>query len=414
MKKVIRYILLIAVCISLCSCSPAEEIKLICGEIDEIMQFFSPPMSEKESAYASFSEKSAESEPVLAQLKHAELLDSPYNSKVDVSAVSSVGSTDKLRTFGSETEVSESDKYGYTFVEKPESREYSYVEQIFAASGIETEVVYKPNSAPEGEVFAVEYAGFSCADGYYVNPDEGVVLYVSGKKPAKTAKEGDNLVYITFDDGPSAKNTTRLLEVLDTYGVKAAFFTTGEAIKKYPESAVAVVERGHVLGCHSVTHDYKKIYASVEALEEETALWEEIVAENGITREMLGQLTFRFPGGSVGSYFDSDTAEEMKQMLEERGYFIYDWNVVTNDSILYMAPDGVRSYDYIMETFAETLELGLRENSRKSGAPIIILMHETVDETAELLPWLLEYLIGEGYKFGNLADMGHSWTFADR
>lgn len=414
MKKVFRYILLFAFCLSLWSCSPAEELRLICGEIGEITQFFSPPISDRESEYASFAEKSAESEPVLAQLKHAELLDSPYNSGVDVSAVSSVRVTDKLYTFGAEKEASDGDKFGYTFVDKIENREYSAVEQLFAAAGVATEVVRRANSAPEGEVFAIEYAGFSCSDGYYVNPFERVVLYLSGEKPAKTAAEGDNLVYITFDDGPSAKNTARLLEILDTYGVKAAFFTTGEAIQKYPESARAVVERGHVLGCHSVTHDYKKIYASVESLEEEVEWWEEIAAENGITREMLGQLTFRFPGGSVGSYFDEDTAEEMKRMLEGRGYFIYDWNVVTNDSILYMAPGGTRSYDYIMETFGETLDLCLKENREKSGAPIIILMHETVGETVELLPWLLEYLIGEGYTFGNLADMGRSWTFADR
>ena len=41
-------------------------------------------------------------------------------------------------------------------------------------------------------------------------------------------------------------------------------------------------------------------------------------------------------------------------------------------------------------------------------------MHETVDETVELLPWMLEYLISEGYTFGDLGNMSKSWTFADR
>ena len=185
-------------------------------------------------------------------------------------------------------------------------------------------------------------------------------------------------------------------------------------MEKYPDSAREIVERGHIFGCHSRTHDYKKIYASTDALAEEVDEWEKISAAAGIKKEEIGQLTFRFPGGSVGSYFDDAQAEDMKKMLADKGYFVYDWNVVTNDSILYMAPDGTRSYDYLSDTFRETLRLCINENKGKSGAPVIILMHETVDETVELLPWMLEYLISEGYTFGDLGNMGKSWTFADR
>ncbi len=412
MKKGIISILSIGLlCLSLSSCADFE---LLRAEFGEITEFLNPPMSDEPSVYVSEAAKGQSSAPILLDIRHAELIPSVYADEVNAGAVAVVGCTGELTLFDGGRAASEEEKYGYTEVSFGGERTLDAVSGILEDARIPYTIEYCECPAPSGEVYAIEYAGFSCADGYCINPDVTVTLHVSEEKKAVTASEGDNLVYITFDDGPSGENTSRLLDVLDTYGVKAAFFTTGNAIEKYPESARAIVERGHIFGCHSVSHDYKKIYASVSALEEEVNEWERIAEAAGITKEAIGRHTFRFPGGSVGSYFSVDEANSMKAMLEGKGYRIYDWNVVTNDSVLYLAPDGTRSYDYLRDTFLDTLRLCLNENSGKAGAPIIILMHETVDETADLLPWVLEYLTSEGYTFGDLADMEGSWTFADR
>ena len=71
-------------------------------------------------------------------------------------------------------------------------------------------------------------------------------------------------VYLTFDDGPSS-NTDNILDILDTYGVKATFFVTGKEGAKAEASYRRIVEEGHTLGMHSYTHDYSVIYASEEA-----------------------------------------------------------------------------------------------------------------------------------------------------
>ena len=42
--------------------------------------------------------------------------------------------------------------------------------------------------------------------------------------------------------------------------------------------------------------------------------------------------------------------------------------------------------------------------------PVIILMHETVPETIDLMPWMIETLIADGYTFGTL-DTIPSWMF---
>ncbi len=104
----------------------------------------------------------------------------------------------------------------------------------------------------------------------------------------------------------------------------------------------------------------------------------------------------------------------MKEMLESHGYGVYDWNVVTNDALLGLCPPDQSSYDYIKENFTTTYALCKNEIKNKPGAPIIILMHETVDETVDLLPWIIEYLLDDGCVFGSLGDMEGSWTFADR
>ena len=46
----------------------------------------------------------------------------------------------------------------------------------------------------------------------------------------------------------------RLLEVLDARGVKATFFTTGEVARRFPDAVKNLVERGHELACHGMTH----------------------------------------------------------------------------------------------------------------------------------------------------------------
>ena len=97
---------------------------------------------------------------------------------------------------------------------------------------------------------------------------------------------------------------------------------------------------------------------------------------------------------------------EMTEMLTSHAYRVYDWNVVTNDAVLYTAPYGTDTYDYIRDTFLSTFDARIAEGK----TPIIILMHETVPETIDLMPWMIETLIDRGYTFGTL-DTIRPWMF---
>jgi len=59
---------------------------------------------------------------------------------------------------------------------------------------------------------------------------------------------------ITFDDGPDPDVTPAVLDACDEAGIRATFFMLGGQVTKYPALAREVYERGHCIGCHSMTH----------------------------------------------------------------------------------------------------------------------------------------------------------------
>ena len=64
----------------------------------------------------------------------------------------------------------------------------------------------------------------------------------------------------TWENYPSRveQNTTRILDLLDTYGVKGTFFIVGWTAERFPGLVKEIVTRGHEIGCHSYQH--QKIY----------------------------------------------------------------------------------------------------------------------------------------------------------
>lgn len=62
------------------------------------------------------------------------------------------------------------------------------------------------------------------------------------------------VVYLTFDDGPIPEVTPWVLELLDTYDVKATFFLVGDNVKHNPELFEEIKRRGHSYGNHTMHH----------------------------------------------------------------------------------------------------------------------------------------------------------------
>ena len=64
----------------------------------------------------------------------------------------------------------------------------------------------------------------------------------------------DNLVAITFDDGPDPGKTPIILDILYIYHVKATFFCIGKNIADHEQLIKRMHEEGHLIGNHSFSH----------------------------------------------------------------------------------------------------------------------------------------------------------------
>lgn len=181
-------------------------------------------------------------------------------------------------------------------------------------------------------------------------------------------------VYLTFDDGPSS-NTDNILDILDTYGVKATFFVTGKEGAKAEASYRRIVEEGHTLGMHSYTHDYSVIYASEEAfMEDMEKLQRYLYDVTGVQSTYI-----RFPGGSSNKVSDVDMRLLITD-VHEAGMEYFDWNVSSQD-----ASSSPLTKEEILDNCLNSIE---------RFQNCIILMHDagSKDSTVEALPELIEHI----------------------
>jgi cellulose synthase/poly-beta-1,6-N-acetylglucosamine synthase-like glycosyltransferase/peptidoglycan/xylan/chitin deacetylase (PgdA/CDA1 family)/spore germination protein YaaH len=65
---------------------------------------------------------------------------------------------------------------------------------------------------------------------------------------------GEHQVAITFDDGPDPEWTPKILDILKTANVKAAFFLVGVNAEHYPALVRRIVKEGHEIGNHTYYH----------------------------------------------------------------------------------------------------------------------------------------------------------------
>lgn len=86
-------------------------------------------------------------------------------------------------------------------------------------------------------------------------------------------------VALTFDDGPDARSTPALLELLREASVEAAFFCVGERVAANPELAARIVREGHLLGNHSYGHSNATNFFTVTRLQEELTRAQTVIGQ---------------------------------------------------------------------------------------------------------------------------------------
>lgn len=197
---------------------------------------------------------------------------------------------------------------------------------------------------------------------------------------ADTANSG--ICYLTFDDGPS-NNTLKILDILDSYGIKGTFFVVGTGKTQYMSQ---IVNRGHAIGLHSASHKYNEIYKDVNSFLEDIKSISDIVYNaTGVRSNIM-----RFPGGSsnlVSAQYCKGIMTDLTKRMPSLGYSYYDWNVVSGDADAARVP-------------AKTIVNNVLSRS-KGKKSICVLMHDNggKDTTVEALPDIIEGLDAMGFRF---------------
>ena len=199
--------------------------------------------------------------------------------------------------------------------------------------------------------------------------------------PESNPGPDEKVVYFTFDDGPWT-GTPRLLDILDQYNIKACFFVTAQYMETEPLKNMLkqIKDRGHNVAVHSLTHNYKKIYASVDAFMSDYDAMDDLIFQaTGEHSKML-----RFPGGSNASY-NKAIRPQLLQAVRDRGIVYFDWNSFDGDV------EGKKGQELIDQTIKQ-----VNENTHS-----ILLMHD-MPSTAfvhDALPTIIERLKADVYKF---------------
>jgi peptidoglycan/xylan/chitin deacetylase (PgdA/CDA1 family) len=92
---------------------------------------------------------------------------------------------------------------------------------------------------------------------------------------------------MTFDDGPSAEYTPRLLDLLKARHLKATFFLIGQNVQAHPELVRRIIAEGHEVGNHTWDHPQLSKLSDERATDEIEKTQDAIRTACGVTSVLL-------------------------------------------------------------------------------------------------------------------------------
>ena len=179
-------------------------------------------------------------------------------------------------------------------------------------------------------------------------------------------------IAITFDDGPNAEFTPKILSVLSEFGAPATFFLIGKNIRGNENLLKRIDSEGHIVGNHTFTHsffiDFKR----------SSGFKDEINRTADAIQKVIGKRTklFRPPYGVMNP--------QLAKASESLNYHVVGWNV--------------RSFDTTANSEDQIAERVLKQ----IGPGAVILFHDASDKTVRVLERTLRYGQTYGYKIVSL------------
>ena len=183
-----------------------------------------------------------------------------------------------------------------------------------------------------------------------------------------TPDDNDDVVYLTFDDGPSPDYTPQMLDVLARHDARATFFVVGSLAQAYPELIQRIAAEGHTIAHHTWNHE------DLAGLSR--AAFDETISR---TQAVLGDLAapcLRPPYGSIDAF--------TREWAASHGLTLITWDASPAD---WLRPPAEEIADYLV----------------KWARPgVVILMHDGGGDrsrTVQGLDMALERLADRGLRY---------------
>jgi len=188
-------------------------------------------------------------------------------------------------------------------------------------------------------------------------------------------KTSNNRILLTFDDGPTEAATLKILSILRTNQIKAVFFCVGNNIKQQPELAVKLLEDGHTIANHTMSHRLLTQMNGEESIQEINSL-------NDLMKEK----------------FDYT----VKYFRPPHGWFNLRTNSILNNLNMKCVMWSLLTYDY--ENEIEKVKYAI---DKYLNANEIVVFHDSTkcsDIIEEALRYTIEQADKKGFKFGEPED----------
>ena len=180
------------------------------------------------------------------------------------------------------------------------------------------------------------------------------------------AQELPKYVALTFDDGPSGRFTTRLLDGLAERNVKATFLLCGYRMEAFPDITQRIFDEGHEIGYHGYTHNNMKEMSR-------RTIAAELKDSQYLLPEDCEPAFLRPPGGCC--------SDGVRQVAEVRSLAILGWSVDPRDWAT-------------TDTFS--IERSVMKNIKDGD---IILLHDMSASSVQAALDIIDSLQKEGFRF---------------
>lgn len=172
----------------------------------------------------------------------------------------------------------------------------------------------------------------------------------------------ENIISLTFDDGPNKEFTPKVLHLLKKYNAKATFFLIGNQIEENQELVKEIIEQGHTIGNHTFSHTnnfgFLKTNEVLSDLKKNTALVMQLF--------QLKMKLFR-PAFGV-------TNPRISKVVKKLNLATFGWSIRSLDTTK-------KSKEKILDRITKNIQKG-----------DVVLLHDTSQKTVEVLEQFLVFL----------------------